>query len=101
MAGLLSAFVESWLIVMIVRFIQNKNRSVERYADIQLKKMCKETYPATMAQMKADVDKLATHTNLPALAGKGENGGTSPGKPVKPSAHDTEDAAVEDDEEEA
>ena len=73
MGGLLTAFVGAWLIFMIARFIKNKNQSVERYTDIELKKICKETYTSKMAQMKADVDKLVTHTNLPSF--EGEKGG--------------------------
>ena len=38
------------------------------YIDKQHKKVCKQTYTQDMAQMTADVDKMALETHLPALA---------------------------------
>jgi solute carrier family 34 (sodium-dependent phosphate cotransporter) len=48
-------------------FNDGKNRSLAEYKDRKLKKMCNATYTKTMAEITADLDKLAAHTNLPAL----------------------------------
>merc|ERR1712086_440726 len=69
MGGLISVMLclISFMRLYSFFFCDGKVKSLEAYKDTQLKKECKENYPATIAQINADLDKIALHTHMPAL----------------------------------
>lgn len=58
-----------WVAYRLYMFFLNdgKKNSLASYKDKELKKIYKEKYTSSMAQITADLDKLAAHTNMPAL----------------------------------
>lgn len=66
MAGYLGAMTALFLLFRVYKlfFTDGKTESVNNYKHRQWLKIAKETYPDVMPQMKADLDKLAQHTQL-------------------------------------
>ena len=51
-----------------------KNRSLAAYKDKEYQKTYKESYGGKIAKVNADIEQLASHTNLPALGSRGGTG---------------------------
>jgi hypothetical protein len=69
LGGFLAIMVGGFYIYRLVAFFKwdGKEKSLVAYREKQLRRAAEEGYLVTMAQLTADIDKLASHTHLPAM----------------------------------
>jgi hypothetical protein len=69
MGGLITVLLCLFILIQFYSYFfdNGKSKSLDRYKDKELHKHYKAEYTKTMAQINADLDLLARHTNLPAL----------------------------------
>merc|ERR1712224_586878 len=69
MGGLISVMLCLFVYMRLYSFFfdDGKAKSLKDYKDNQLKKMCYEKYPETISRINADLNKIASHTHMPAL----------------------------------
>merc|ERR1719482_661940 len=69
MGGLISVMLCVFVFMRLYSFFfdDGKAKSLKDYKDNQLKKMCYEEYPETISRINADLNKIASHTHMPAL----------------------------------
>merc|ERR1711904_390652 len=69
MGGLISVMLCLFVFMRLYSFFfdDGKAKSLKDYKDNQLKKMCYEKYPETISRINVDLNKIASHTHMPAL----------------------------------
>merc|ERR1712224_729468 len=75
MGGLISVMLCLFVFFRLYSFFfdDGKAKSLKDYKDKQLKKICYEKYPETIERINADLNKIASHTHMPALNTEEEN----------------------------